>query len=152
MLKPFAAVDVADPVTLSAATLRPVRNVEVAAAFEVRIPVLSIEKSVVVAAAVDEPMAKSVVAVSPLFDWIANFANGVDVPMPIAPEIGSGSELADVVAGSVPKIRLPMESWLFPEALGKSVLNPMPILFEAPVVILPPALAGAPRSVLSFPF
>ena len=45
-------------------------------------PVLSIEKSVVVADAVDEPIAKRVVLVSPLFACIAKRAKGVEVPMP----------------------------------------------------------------------
>ena len=46
-------------------------------------PVLETEKSVVVAEAVDEPMEKSVVLVSPSFAWTANLASGLVVPIPI---------------------------------------------------------------------
>ena len=64
-LKPFAAVEVAEPVMFRLATSRPDVKVDVADAFEVRIPVLLIVKSVVVALAVEEAMAKRVVAVEP---------------------------------------------------------------------------------------
>src|SRR4051812_4950884 len=46
------------------------------------VPVFDIEKSVVVADCVEEPMAKSVVAVEPLLAWMERFANGVVVPRP----------------------------------------------------------------------
>ena len=48
-------------------------------------PVLDIEKSVVVADAVEEPIAKSVVLVEPLFAWIERLANGEVVLMPTNP-------------------------------------------------------------------
>jgi hypothetical protein len=48
-------------------------------------PVLSTEKSVVVADAVDEPMAKRVVLVPPLLAWIDERANGDVVPMATSP-------------------------------------------------------------------
>ena len=47
------------------------------------LPVFDTEKSVVVADAVDEPIAKSVVLTSPLLACIAKRANGVVLPMPI---------------------------------------------------------------------
>src|SRR4051812_10471586 len=48
-------------------------------------PVLLILNRVVVALAVDEPIAKRVVLVEPLFAWMPNVANGDDVPIPILP-------------------------------------------------------------------
>src|SRR5512146_40360 len=63
-------------------------------------PAFEIEKSVVVAAAVDEPTAKRVEVVSPLLVWMENFAKGEEVPMPIVPEVGRAK--AVVVAGRLP--------------------------------------------------
>ena len=74
------------------------------------VPVFDTEKSVEVAEAVDEPMAKRVVAVSPLLAAIENLANGELVPIPMLPAVGSLKPVE--VAGSVPKTRLPMLSWL----------------------------------------
>ena len=97
------------------------------------LPVFATEKSVVVAEAVEEPIAKSVVAVSPLFVCMENFAYGDEVPMPRAPEVGSVKVELVVVAGRVPKTKLPRLNWLLAVALGKSVLYPMPMLLP-PVV------------------
>ena len=63
-------------------------------------PVLRTVRSVVVAEAVDEPIAKSVVAVSPLLLWIESLAYGDEVPIPRAPDVGSVT--TEEVAGSVP--------------------------------------------------
>lgn len=79
--------------------VRPARVVE---------PVLEMEKSVVVAEAVEEPIAKSVCAVSPLLVWIESLAYGEVEPTPKEPEVGSWRIEAVVVAGSVPKRRLPI--------------------------------------------
>lgn len=88
-------------------------------------PVLEMEKSVEVAETVDEPIAKRVVAVSPLLVCIANLEKGLEVPMPKEPEVGSAKAVE--VAGTVPYIRLPMLSWLLAVADGKKVLLPMPM-------------------------
>ena len=48
-------------------------------------PVLETEKSVVVALAVEEPIAKRILFVSPLLAWTESFANGVEVPTPNFP-------------------------------------------------------------------
>ncbi len=53
--------------------------------FVVMPPVLSILNRVVVADAVDEPMAKRVSLVSPLLAWIERSAKGVEVPRPVRP-------------------------------------------------------------------
>ena len=53
----------------------------VSAVVEAR-PVLEMEKSVEVADWVDEPIAKSVLLVSPLFAWMERRAKGEVVPMP----------------------------------------------------------------------
>ena len=66
-------------------TLMPLLKVEVAPPCCVSAPVFDIAKSVVVADAVDEPIAKSVVFVSPLFAWSESFANGEVVPRPKLP-------------------------------------------------------------------
>jgi len=95
---------VPDELTLSALAPEQVPKVEA----KVVEPMFDIEKSVVVAEAVEEPMAKSVVAVSPLFVAIENLANGVLVPTPTAPDIG-GIKLVEV-AGKVPKSIPPMLS------------------------------------------
>src|SRR3989338_1937861 len=63
-------------------------------------PVFETEKSVAEAEAVVEPMAKSVVLVSPLLLWIENLANGELVPTPMEPEVGRLKEVD--VAGNVP--------------------------------------------------
>ena len=97
-------------------------------------PVLETEKSVEVAEAVDEPMAKRVVAVSPLLVCIESLAYGDEVPIPRAPDVGSTNVEAEVVAGSVPKTKLPRLNWLLAVALGKRVLKPIPMLLP-PVVI-----------------
>ena len=95
------------------------------------LPVLRTVRSVVVAEAVEEAMAKSVAAVSPLLLWIESLAYGEEVPMPRAPEVGRVKVELVVVAGRVPKTKLPMLSMLppaVPATLGKSVLKPMPML------------------------
>src|SRR3989338_3283926 len=50
-------------------------------------PVLSIENNVVVALAVEEPMAKRVALVSPFWAWSENLANGEVVPTPVLPPV-----------------------------------------------------------------
>jgi hypothetical protein len=67
--------------------LRPFEKVEVAPPCCVRDPVLEIAKSVVVADAVDEPIAKRVVLVEPLFVCIESAAYGDVVPTPIEVEL-----------------------------------------------------------------
>lgn len=52
---------------------------------EVTLPVFDIENSVVVEFCVEEPMAKSVWFVSPLFVWIENCAYGEVEAMPMSP-------------------------------------------------------------------
>ena len=95
-------------------------------------PVLSIEKSVVVALAVEEPIANRIVLVEPLFAWTESFAHGEEDATPMVPVVASVNAVdVEVVAESVPKIRLPMESWLLPVLEAKSVLYPIPMLFEA---------------------
>ena len=106
---------------------------ETVAAVSVVLPVFATEKSVVVAEAVEEPIAKRLVLVSPLLVCIESLAYGEDVPMPSAPEIGRVKVELVVVAGSVPKTRLPRLNWLLAVALGKSVLYPIPMLLP-PVV------------------
>ena len=69
---------------------------------------LSTLKSVVVALAVDDPMAKSAVLVEPLLAWRENVANGDEVAIPKAPVVGSWKAVQ--VAGTVPKRKLPMLS------------------------------------------
>jgi hypothetical protein len=63
------------------------------------LPMLETLKSVEVAALVEEPMAKSVVAVSPLLVWMENLAQGDVEPMEKEPEVGSARMLLLVVAG-----------------------------------------------------
>ena len=53
--------------------------------FVVTAPVFEIENNVEVAEAVEEPIAKRVVAVSPLLACTESFAKGVVVPMPAFP-------------------------------------------------------------------
>src|SRR6185312_9047207 len=76
-------------------------------------PVLETEKRVVVAPEVEDAIVKALLKndVSPAFREIANLPNGVVVPMPIEPLVGSLKSV--VVAGSVPKRRLPMLSCRF---------------------------------------
>ena len=50
-----------------------------------RRPVFEIEKRVVVAEAVEEPIAKSVVLVEPLLAWIENLAHGDEEATPSVP-------------------------------------------------------------------
>ena len=109
-------------------------------------PVLLMENSDVVALAVDDEIWKSVVSVSPLFAAMPNLLVGDVVPMPMVPEVGSLNVV--VVAGSVPKIRLPMLSWLFAVDDAKNVFAPRP-MFPPPVVILPPVTELLPTIVLS---
>ena len=90
-------------------------------------PVLETEKRVVVALAVEEPIANRVVLVEPLFAWTESFAHGVVEAMPIEPAVGSVNtpfepSVTVDVAGSVPNIRFPIESWLFPASLGRKAL------------------------------
>jgi len=58
-------------------------------------PIFDTEKSVVVADAVEDPIANSVVAVSPLLAATENLANGELVPRPtcLKSEAGTGSRL-----------------------------------------------------------
>jgi len=128
---------------------QPVHEATVRLPVSVALPALETEKSVVVAEAVDEPMAKRVVAVSPLLVWMANLANGEVVPRPILPAVGSLMPVD--VAGRLPKIRLPMFSWLFAAPSGKNVSLPREIL-PLPVPTLKPALNGlAPIRMLEYP-
>src|SRR4051812_32039711 len=92
--------------TILPCTSRPTVVVPVVVAAIVTNPVFDIEKSVEVEFAVEEPIAKSVVAVSPLFAAIENLANGDEVHTPSAPEVGSKKALE--VAGKLPKRRPPM--------------------------------------------
>ena len=119
-----ASVQLEMPETMSA--------VEEAVPRSVEVPVLSILKSVVVAEAVEEPMAKSVELVDPLLAWTDNVPHGEDEATPIVPVVGSLN--AVVVAGSVPYTKLPMLSWLFPVTEGKKSSLPRPI-FPSPVVM-----------------
>ncbi len=107
-------------------------------------PVFETEKSVVVAVAVEEPIAKSVVAVSPLLAEMENLANGELVPTPRKPEVGRVRAVE--VAGNVPKSRLPRLNWLLAVADGKNTLLPIPI-FPLPVVRLL-AVTEAPNNRL----
>src|SRR6185312_15134327 len=90
-------------------------------------PVFETLKRVVVAPEVEEAIVKALLKndVSPAFKEIANLPNGVEVPMPSVPEVGSWKAL--VVAGRFPKIRLPMLSCWLPVSDWKYVLAPMPM-------------------------
>lgn len=131
------------------AKLRPLAKDDVAVPLTRRLPaivvepVLSMLKSVVVAEAVDEPMAKRVVAVSPLLVWMPNLANGVVEPMPREPVVGRVSVVADVVAGSVPKRMLPTLRKLYEPDDVALARKPIVILLD-PVVMLPPAKTPRP--------
>ena len=70
---------------------------------------------VVVAVAVEEPIANSVVLVAPLFAWTESNPYGELVAIPNVPVVGSVNAVE--VAGSVPKRRPPM-------------LRPLPIVDE----------------------
>ena len=65
-------------------------------------PTLFIKNSVVVAEAVDEPIANKLVIVSPLLAWIENFANDEVEPTDNEPVVGSVEVAFVVVAGIVP--------------------------------------------------
>ena len=67
-------------------------------------PVFEIEKSVVVALAVEEPTANRVVAVSPLLPWMESFAQGVVVPMPRKPALVSRMRSSDELFSIVRKL------------------------------------------------
>src|SRR3990167_7990790 len=54
---------------------------------KVALPPLAIENNVVVALAVEEPMAKRVALVSPFWAWSENLANGEVVPTPVLPPV-----------------------------------------------------------------
>ena len=84
--------------------------------------------------------------VEPLFACTESVAYGDVVAIPRAPEVGSLKE--DDVAGSVPKIKLPILSWLSVEAFAKNVLTPMAMLLS-PELLLYPELK--PRKVLPKP-
>ena len=114
-------------------------------------PTLFTEKRVVVAEAVEEPIANSVVLVEPLFAWTESVAQGVVDAMPIEPVVGSFAlvppKVTVVVAGNVPKRKLPMFRVLLEVVAGRSALNPMAMLFEPtvsngePPFMFPPAKA-----------
>lgn len=74
------------------------------------VPIFDTLNKVVVALAVEEPMAKRGIVVSPLLACTESFAYGDDVPMPSAPEEGSAKAEAEVVAGRVPNRRFPILS------------------------------------------
>src|SRR5581483_9409823 len=115
----------------------PLPMVEEAVALKLKIvarPVFEMLNSVVVALAVEEPIANNVFAVSPLLVWIANFANGELVPTPILPEVGSLNAVE--VAGTVPNRKLPMLSWLLAVVDGKNMFEPMPMLPPPEVMIV----------------
>ncbi len=113
-------------------------------------PVFETLNNVVVAEAVEEPMAKSVVLVEPLLAWIENFAQGEEEATPIVP-VTASAKLVEV-AGSVPYRRLPMLSCLFPVVLAKKVSVPSPKL-PYPVVMFPICVVVlyAPSKVLPYP-
>ena len=90
--------------------------------------------SVVVADAVEDPIANKVVAVSPALVWIANFANGDDEPTPILPEVGKAKPVE--VAGAVPKSILPMLIWLLAVGSAKKMFEPSPIFPPPDVIVL----------------
>ena len=108
-------------------------------------PVFDIEKIVEVADAVEEPMAKSVVAVSPLLVAIESLANGEEVPMPIEPEVGSLKAVE--VAGRLPKSIPPILRALTAVDEVAKLLLPINILFH-PVVRLF-EVCEAPRRMLA---
>src|SRR6185312_12817088 len=92
------------------------------------VPVLEMLKSVVVALAVEEETTKTLLPgkTAPLLAESARRPKGVDVPMPIAPLVGSWNFVD--VAGRVPKRRPPILSWLFVSD-WKCVLLPIPMFF-----------------------
>lgn len=112
-------------------------------------PVLSIEKSVVVALAVEDATAKRVVRVSPLLACTESFANGEVEPMLNVPDVGSTREVADEVAASVPKYVLPILKNEFVETAGVRGLYPKS-MFPPPVVRFdPPVFCVSPMIILS---
>lgn len=112
-------------------------------------PVLEMLKSVEVAEAVEEPIAKRVVLVSPLLEWMPNLANGEEVPTPMEPVVGRVKETLVVVAGKEPKRMLPSANWLFAVAEGKNICEPMPMLL--PPVVSVVLVVPYPRRVLPYP-
>src|SRR6185312_4082425 len=94
------------------------------------LPVFVTAKSVDVAVAVEEEMINRFLPgrTAPLLAESARSPNGVVVPMPIAPEVGSLK--AEEVAGSVPKKRFPILSCWLPVELAKNTLFPMPMFSE----------------------
>ena len=77
---------------------------------------LETEKSVVVAEAVEEPMAKSMVLVSLLLAWTESLAKGEVDAMPTLPE----ESVVPVPSSLVPKMRLPMLRVLLEVTAGAS--------------------------------
>jgi len=132
---------VVEPVTASADEVAPPVTERFNAAAR---PVLLTLNKVEVADAVEDPMANSVVAVSPLLVWIANLANGELVPTPSEPLVGSENAVAvSFAAGSdAPKMKLPMLSWLLADADATSALYPIVMLLEPEVLFCP---AKAPK-------
>src|SRR5690349_12298092 len=100
--------------------LKPLLNVEEAPPSCVSAPVFEIAKSVVVEFEVELAISNALRSVLPLFSEIAKRAAGEVVPIPIVPEFGSAHPV--VVAGSEPKMMLPMLIWLLAVLLGKYVL------------------------------
>jgi hypothetical protein len=113
--------------------LKPLENDDDAPPSCVSAPVLEIEKSVVVEFAVEDDTSNAVRRVPPLLRAIPNRAVGDVVPMPMVPEVGRRN--AVVVAGMVPKMRLPMLICPYAVADGKKMLLPSPIAL-LPVVKL----------------
>ena len=108
-------------------------------------PVFDTEKSVEVADAVEEPIAKSAVSVEPLFACIESFAYGEEVAIPIAPVVGRVK--AVVVAGSVPKTSPPMLRLPSTEVFGSNTLAPMRRL-RFPFAFVP---ADSPSTRFEYP-
>src|SRR5580693_4568302 len=109
-------------------------------------PGLEMEKRVVVAEAVEEPMSKRMGLVAPLLAAMENSPQGDEVPIPMDPVVGSWNWV--VVAGSTPYIRLPMLSWLLAVALGKKTLEPSPRLPKPVVMVVGPGALLSPTRVL----
>ena len=112
-------------------------------------PVLLIEKRVVVAACVEEPIAKRVAFVAPLFACTERSAKGLVVPTPKVPDVGNGIVVALVVAGREAKSRLPMLRKLLPDDDCGSALYPSRMLLYPVVTLLPPVLFRWPIMMLS---
>ena len=84
---PQESLPLVSALTSQEAALRPetIIPVEDAVPRSVEVPVLSTRKRVVVADAVDDPMAKRVVLVSPLLAWRESLPHGVEEPTPRNP-------------------------------------------------------------------